>query len=135
MGVQGRTEQLVGTVMAEEHLSKNSAYLGRLRNALLRFSRNFIATIPPRDLTITRIGVTQVRLRAYWKTHGRLPPNLSDLPLSPGRDNATVDGWGRSLLYSVTGTSLVTLSSLGADGRAGGTGLDEDIVVSFDASE
>jgi len=121
--------------MAREYPSRISACLGMLRNALLRLSRNVIATIPPRDLTITRIGVTQVRIRAYWKTHGRLPPSLSDLPLLPGRDNATVDGWDRSLLYSVTGTSIVTLSSLGADGTTGGTNLDEDIVISFDASE
>ncbi|MCY1350750.1 hypothetical protein D9M69_369920 [compost metagenome] len=118
--------------MVSERLS---ARLGMLRNALRGFLGIFVATIPPRDLTITRIGVTRVRIRAYWKAHGRLPPSLSDLPLSPGRDNATVDGWDRSLLYSVTDTSIVTLSSLGADGAAGGTGLDEDIVVSFDASE
>lgn len=121
--------------MVKEPSSRLSACLGVLRNALLGISRLFIATISPRDLTITRIGVTRVRIRAYWKTHGRLPPGLPDLPPSPGRDNATVDGWGRALLYQVKGRSTVTLTSLGADGTAGGTGLDEDIVVSFDASE
>ncbi|MDT4861087.1 hypothetical protein FQZ97_956780 [compost metagenome] len=76
-----------------------------------------------------------MRIRAYWKTHGRLPSTLSDLPPLPGRDNATVDAWGRDIQYRVNGTSSVTLASLGADGTAGGTGEDEDIVVSFDASE
>lgn len=121
--------------MVKERPSILSACFGTLRNALLGFSRLFIATIPPRDLTITRIGITRVRIRAYWKTHGRLPPSLSDLPPTPGRDNATVDGWGRDILYQVTGRSAVTLTSLGADGTAGGTGLDEDIVVRFDAGE
>lgn len=121
--------------MVNERRGILSACRDRLRNALLRVSRLFIATISPRELTITRIGVTRVRIKAYWKAHGRLPPSLSDLPPTPGRDNATVDGWGRNLLYGVTGPSSVTLSSLGADGAAGGTGADEDIVVSFDASE
>lgn len=121
--------------MVNERRSRFAACLGMLRNALLGVSRLFVATIPPRDLTITRIGVTRVRIRAYWKTHGRLPPKLSDLPPSPGRDDATVDAWGREILYQVTGSSTVTLTSLGADGASGGAGLDEDIVVRFDASE
>ncbi|MDH4607153.1 type II secretion system protein GspG [Pseudomonas sp. BN102] len=121
--------------MVTERPSRLSACLGILRSALLGFARIFIATIPPRDLTITRIGVTRIRIRAYWNTHGRVPPSLSDLPPTPGRDNATVDGWGRDILYQVKGSSTVTLTSLGADGEAGGTGLDEDIAVSFDASE
>ena len=121
--------------MVNERPSRLSECLGTLRNALRGFSRLFIATIPPRDLTLTRIGVTRVRIRAYWQTHGRLPPSLSDLPPSPGRDNATVDAWGRDILYQVQGGSTVTLASLGADGTAGGTGPDADIVVRFDASE
>lgn len=81
-----------------------------------------------------RIGVTQVRLRAHWQAHGRLPAALSELPATAGRDNATTDGWGRGLLYTVAGASAVTLSSLGADGKPGGSDVDEDIVVRFDAS-
>ena len=112
-----------------------AACLRALRNALLALPRFFIATIPPRDLTVTRLGVTRSRIRAYWQAHGRLPPSLSDLPPTPGRDNATVAGWGRRILYRVTGDSIVTLSSLGADGAVGGTGQDEDISVHFDARD
>ena len=121
--------------MVKERPSRLAACLDALRNALLGVSRLFIATIPPRDLTITRLGVTRVRITTYWKSHGRLPSTLSELPPTPGRDNATVDAWGRDILYRVDGTSGVTLTSLGADGTAGGTGEDEDIVVSFDARE
>ena len=99
------------------------------------FACNLIETIPPRDLTVTRIGVTEIRIRAYWKTHKQLPDRLSDLPILKGRDNATIDGWGRAIKYDVTGTSTVTLSSFGSDGTVGGTGLNQDIVVTFDANK
>jgi hypothetical protein len=106
-----------------------------LPKSLLTCARWLIGTIPPRDLTVTRIGVTEVRIRSYWKAHGQLPASLSDLPILEGRDNSTIDGWGRPIKYDVAGTAIVTLSSLGADGTAGGSGLDEDIIVSFDASQ
>lgn len=93
-----------------------------------------VETIPPRDLTVTRIRVTEGRLRAYWGANGALPAHLSDLPRTPGRDDSTVDGWGRDISYQRSGASAVTLSSLGADGAPGGVDLDKDIVVSFDAA-
>ena len=94
---------------------------------------NLIEIIPPRDLTVTRIAITGIRIRAYWKANGKLPASLSDLPMLKGRDDSTIDGWGRPIKYDVTGTATVTLSSLGADGVADGTGLNDDIIVSFDA--
>lgn len=107
----------------------------RLPKSVLTLAGYLIGAIPPRDLTVTRIGVTKVRIRSYWKANGQLPASLSDLPLQKGRDNSTVDGWGWPIKYDVAGTTIVTLSSLGADGAVGGTGLDEDIVVTFDASQ
>jgi hypothetical protein len=101
---------------------------------LLIVACSVIETIPPRDLSVTRIGVLESRLRNYWADHGRLPGELSELPLIKGRDSATVDGWSRAIRYDVTGTT-VTLTSLGADGTEGGTDLDRDIVVTFDVGD
>jgi hypothetical protein len=116
-------------------LSKVWTWITILQNALQRFAGNLIETIPPRDITVTRIGITEIRIRAYWKTHGHLPAHLADLPISKGRDNSTIDGWGRPIKYDVTGTSTVTLSSLGLNGAVGGTGMNQDILVTFDANE
>jgi hypothetical protein len=104
-----------------------------LLKSLLLLSRNTIGTIPPRDLTVTRMDVIEIRLRSYWKANGRLPASLSDLPILEGRDNSTIDGWGMPIKYSATGTTTVILLSLGAGGAAGGTGLNEDIIIEFDA--
>jgi len=92
-------------------------------------------SIPPRDLTVTRLRITEIRIRAYWKTHGHLPARLADLPILKGRDSATIDGWGRAIKYDVTGTSTVVLSSLGAERVVGTRDLNDDIVVSFDTRE
>jgi hypothetical protein len=106
-----------------------------LPTSLLIFARNLIETIPPRDLTVTRICITEIRIRSYWKANGQLPASLSDLTFLKGRDNSVIDGWGRPIKYDVTGTTTVTLSSLGANGAAGGTGLNKDIIVAFDANK
>ena len=42
--------------------------------------------------------------------------------------NFTLDGWGRALIYSPTATPP-SITSYGADGVAGGTGFNTDIVV------
>lgn len=94
-----------------------------------------IGTIQPHDLTVTRMGITQLRIRAYWKTHGKLPTALSDLPLLNGRDNETTDGWGRPIKYDAVAQAIVTLSSLRADARSDDEGPSEDIKVTFDAAE
>ena len=116
-------------------MCKVGTQIGVLLKHMLTFARNLIGMIPPRDLTITRIDVTQIRIRSYWKANGQLPASLSDLPILEGRDNSTIDGWGRPIKYNVTGTTTVSLSSLGAGGTAGRTGLNEDIVVTFDANK
>jgi general secretion pathway protein G len=45
------------------------------------------------------------------------------------------DGWGRAVLYSATPPSQATLTSYGADGASGGSGFDQDIVVSITDSQ
>lgn len=89
---------------------------------------SLIETIPPRDFTITRMGVTEVRLRAYWTDHGRLPERLEELAPLKGRDNSTTDGWGRAIQYMVIQPSTVTLTSLGAGGEKG---PDQKIEITF----
>jgi hypothetical protein len=71
-------------------------------NALLRFAGSFIDIIPSHDLTVTRIGITEIRIRLYWETHGHLPNRLSDLPRLESRDNATIDGRDRPIHYDVS---------------------------------
>jgi len=61
--------------------------------------------------------------------------HLSDLSETKNRDNSTTDGWDRDIKYEVTGTTIVTLSSFGADGLPGGTGLNLDIISAFDISK
>ena len=112
--------------------SKVCTWITILQNLVLKIAGNVIEMAPPHDLTVTRLSVIEVRIRDYWKTYGRLPDNLSDLPILKGRDSATVDGWGRAIKYEITGTSKVTLSSSGSDGTSDDEALNQDIVVSFD---
>jgi hypothetical protein len=95
-----------------------------------------IERIPPDAMTRTRIGIVEERLRRYWAKHGALPTDLSELPeLRKDRDSSTLDGWGRPIGYEVQRTDngvRVLLSSLGRDGRLGGSGQDADIVAAFE---
>ena len=52
------------------------------------------------------------------------------LPATPGVD-WTKDAWGNSLVYTNNGNNTATLTSYGADGVAGGTGSNQDIVISI----
>lgn len=105
------------------------------QNALQMLACGLAETVPPHDLTITRLSVTEMRIRTYWKIHGYLPASLADLPILEGRDNTTIDGWGKAIKYIIIGTSVITLSSSGPEAAAGGMGLNQDILVTFDANE
>lgn len=94
-----------------------------------------IETIPPRDLTVTRMGITEMRIRTYWSVHGHLPERLDQLALLKDRDNTTTDGWGRPIEYVVTAPSTVTLISHATDEVGGGTGLNQIIQVAFHADK
>jgi len=110
-------------------------WIGSGLKALLRLPLGLIETVPPRDLTVTRMGVIEVRIRAYWGCHGRLPGSLQELPLLENRDNATTDGWGQPIQYAVTGSSTVTLTSPGPGGGADGTDPSRAIRVTFEAEK
>jgi len=60
-----------------------------------------------------------------------VPKSLDVLPRREGYANRTKDGWGRELDYSISGGGILTLKSLGRDGKIGGTGEDADISKSY----
>jgi len=89
--------------------------------------------ITPVELTHTSIMATFVRMDIYAKTNRAIPLSLNILPQREGYDDSTTDGWGRPLIYSLTKEGLLTLTSMGKDGKPGGAGEDADISVSFHA--
>jgi hypothetical protein len=94
-----------------------------------------VETVPPGDLTRTRMTVIEKRIRDYAAAHHRLPDNLSQLPKPAGnRDDSIVDGWGHPIQYIKVGNK-VTLLSLGKDGSAGGSDQDAGIKVTFTISD
>ena len=100
--------------------------------AILAFAANsLVTTIPPHSMTLTAITETHVRMHLYLVEHRECPDSLSALPKRDGYMNRTTDGWGCPLIYSVSDDGVITLSSLGRDGVAGGTGDDRDDVRRF----
>lgn len=88
-------------------------------------------TIPRSAMTHHVLHATARRIQEYMKQHRQTPPDLSVLPVEDGRANSAVDGWGHDLQYSVDRDGVITLTSFGADGRPGGNGQNEDIVVRY----
>ena len=92
----------------------------------------FVDWIPKRDLTKTRIVITEQRIRLFWEKNGKLPASLANLPLLPGRDNETTDAWGRELDYKVEG-DIITLSSPGKLGAV--SERDRGVTNVFDVTK
>ncbi len=90
-------------------------------------SCSLVTTIPPRSMTVTAMTETQVRMHMYMTANRGYPADLSVLPKRDGYANRTTDGWGRPLIYSVDDRGIISLTSLGRDGKAGGEGDDADI--------
>ena len=86
---------------------------------------------PPGSVTISTMEFTERRILQFAKSHNQLPHSLSDLPIMPGYDNSVSDEWGRVIKYEVSPSGDVTLTSLGRDGKVGGSGKDADMVISF----
>jgi hypothetical protein len=73
---------------------------------------------------------TMVKVDAYRAANGHYPAALADLP-----GGAPQDAWGRPLDYKLPGLGAeYDLLSLGADGAAGGDGLNADISSAAAAS-
>jgi hypothetical protein len=92
---------------------------------------SLIDTIPPRDMTVTAMTETKVRMEMYLQKNGRLPPDFNSLPVRDSHTNRTTDGWNRTLIYTIESGNTVVLKSLGADGKPGGTGDDEDLTQRY----
>jgi len=94
-------------------------------------SCSLVTTIGPRDMPLTAITETHARMQLYLLERRQCPESLSQLPKRDGYKNRTTDGWDRPLIYSVDDDGVITLSCLGRDGVAGGTGDDQDITRRF----
>jgi len=92
-----------------------------------------------------QIESTATSLSLFKDDIGRFPTadeGLKALVANPGSaqgwlgpylksDKAMNDPWGHPLVYTVGGDGTVTVASLGADGKPGGTGVDADISQSL----
>jgi hypothetical protein len=99
--------------------------------ALLSGCASLYDVIPPKDNTRSAMTETSVRIGMYLEKNGHLPPDIKSLPIRPDHVNQTDDAWHRPLLYSVEPGNTVVLKSLGADGKPGGTGDDEDLTQRY----
>jgi hypothetical protein len=82
-------------------------------------------------MTWTAMGETFARIDIYAQSNRSLPTSLEMLPKREHYMNRTTDGWGRSLLYSVSQDGIISLTSLGKDGVLGGQGEDADITEAY----
>ena len=87
--------------------------------------------IPPGARTLGGINRVQSALNAFGRQFGRPPGSLLELEESGFLLLQSNDEWGRPLIYSVDGSGLVELGSLGADGKPGGSGDDADLLRQF----
>ncbi len=83
------------------------------------------------DVTLTAIGETFVRIDLYAQTNRAIPQSLDVLPRRAGYDNRTTDGWHRPLQFDLSQDGIITLRSLGADGKPGGDAVNVDISRSY----
>ncbi len=98
---------------------------------VLAFAWSRIDVIAPVELTESAMLETFARINNYTQTNQAIPLTLQVLPRREGYDNRTTDGWGRPLHYRVGEDGIITLTSFGADGKAGGRGEDADIFKSY----
>ena len=88
------------------------------------------APMSPQMTTSYALRATAQRIQAYMQKHRAAPPSLSALPiLDDEAFQAALDGWGCKLRYSIDPQGVITLISLGADGKPGGEGADADLTV------
>lgn len=67
----------------------------------------------------------------YRMTHA-LPASLAQVRQRRRASDMTRDGWGHPLVFEKDGVSTFRVTSLGADGVAGGSGDDADVEVRFE---
>lgn len=87
--------------------------------------------ITPVEMTHTAIGETFYRIHLFMQKEGKIPRSFDVLPRREGYSNRTTDGWGQELAYMISENGILTLKSLGRDGKIGGSGEDADITRSY----
>src|SRR5262245_59522957 len=92
-----------------------------------------VDVISDQEVTATAIGEKSYRIGMSLKANGKLPADLTVLPVRQNYMNRITDAWKRTLIYRVDGDSF-TLTSLGKDGLAGGAGADSDMVRKYRVS-
>jgi len=86
-----------------------------------------------REATESHLESSYFRLDTYKNVNGQYPPRTGKTAELLGRFG--IDGWKRQLLYEPSADhQSYTLTSLGADGVAGGVGDDLDLVVTVSPS-
>ena len=98
----------------------------------LGLSLLLVDVVPPRSLIYAYTTSLRASVRRYVRDHGRLPSSLDGLSGEDGKPPRTTDGWRRPILLRPEAGGLVSLVSLGGDGKPGGTGTDADLIGTFD---
>jgi hypothetical protein len=96
----------------------------------------FLVTVMPKrsqGFAVTELQMDAMKnaILEYARTQKHEPTRLEDLAEANGGKTHWDDLWGRPLLYRVDG-NVVTITSLGRDGKSGGTGEDSDIIGQFE---
>src|SRR5438067_926238 len=92
---------------------------------------SMVHVISPEESTNSAIVETHVRIHIYMLAHREIPSDLPSLPKRDGYANQITDGWGRMLIYLVSDKGVISLTSLGRDGKAGGAGLNADVTKRY----
>ncbi len=87
-----------------------------------------------RDTKAT-LGKLAADLRTYNQIHEGFPDELKALVTSQLREVLPQDAWGRDFTYSRNAEKGFVLTSLGADGKAGGKDADADILWTRDGEQ
>ncbi len=132
---------LISSSVDETRFNETSAKLKHIRDAMIgdvhiqeantRTSFGFLGDVGAIPTAITDL-VTNPTLPAFAVDQtvrfgiGWNGPYLIGAP----NEDFTTDAWGRAIVYAPAAVPA-TLTSLGADGTTGGTGLNEDIVVTL----
>ena len=97
-------------------------------------------------MTEARVTNLAQSVRQFTKDHGEPPRNLSDLWSCTDNTKskctsyvdrkASLEPWGNGFFYHVDQAGgVVVMGSFGRDGKAGGEGVDRDVVVLLSTKE
>jgi hypothetical protein len=95
----------------------------------------FESTVTQQEMTTTAMVVDEERIFDYIREHRNLPQSLSELPQSDGKIDGATDGWGRPIIYKIEKNDVVTLVSLGPDGKSNGSVDAANIIQSFQTKD